>query len=180
MYCLFCVVLCIVCVYMCTVLLPPGGYPIAVKYIISYHILPEDGRLRQKHREINTGEDAPFSLCLLTGYFSKELRSTGFVISHLHTIILSFLLVTKTYVYTYKHIHSNSDIAPSSFSICESPWSEITYYAVFWSTATLDMLPKIAVNNKWHFIEVVPFPVRVMKAYSERKTYGSTHSSTWH
>jgi hypothetical protein len=28
MYCL--------CVYMCTVLLPPGGYPIAVKYIISY------------------------------------------------------------------------------------------------------------------------------------------------
>jgi len=37
MYCLFCVVLCIVCVYMCTVLLPPGGYPIAVKYI-SYHI----------------------------------------------------------------------------------------------------------------------------------------------
>ena len=30
------VVLCIVCVYMCTVLLPPGGYPTAVnKYIIS-------------------------------------------------------------------------------------------------------------------------------------------------
>jgi len=36
MYCLFCVVLWIVCMYMCTVLLPPGGYPIAVKYIISY------------------------------------------------------------------------------------------------------------------------------------------------
>jgi hypothetical protein len=31
-YCLFCVVLCIVCVYMCTELLPPGDYPIAVKY----------------------------------------------------------------------------------------------------------------------------------------------------
>ena len=30
----------IVCVYMCTVLLPTGGYPIAVKYIISYHIIP--------------------------------------------------------------------------------------------------------------------------------------------
>jgi hypothetical protein len=39
MYCLFCVVLCIVCVYMCTVLLPLGGYPIAVKYIISYLII---------------------------------------------------------------------------------------------------------------------------------------------
>jgi len=32
----FCVVLCIVCVYICNELLPPGGYPIAVKYIISY------------------------------------------------------------------------------------------------------------------------------------------------
>ena len=39
MYCLFFEVLCIVCVYMCTVLLPPGGYPIAVKYIISNHII---------------------------------------------------------------------------------------------------------------------------------------------
>jgi hypothetical protein len=41
MYCLFCVVLCIICVYMCTELLPPGGCPIAVKYIIyiiSYHM----------------------------------------------------------------------------------------------------------------------------------------------
>ena len=37
MYCLFYVVLCIVSVYMCTVLPPSGGYPIAVnKYIISY------------------------------------------------------------------------------------------------------------------------------------------------
>ena len=36
MYCLFYVVLCIVFMYMCTELLPPGGYPIAVKYIISY------------------------------------------------------------------------------------------------------------------------------------------------
>jgi hypothetical protein len=39
MYYLFCVVLCIVCAYMCTELLPPGGYPIAVKHTISYHII---------------------------------------------------------------------------------------------------------------------------------------------
>ena len=39
MYRLFCVVLCIVCLYMCTVRLPPGSYPIAVKCIVSYHIL---------------------------------------------------------------------------------------------------------------------------------------------
>jgi hypothetical protein len=38
-YCLFCDVLCIIFVYMCTELLPPGGYQIAVKYIISCHIL---------------------------------------------------------------------------------------------------------------------------------------------
>jgi len=38
MYSLFCVALCIACVsVMCTVLLPLGGYPIALnKYIISY------------------------------------------------------------------------------------------------------------------------------------------------
>jgi len=41
----FCVVLCIVYVYMCTVLLPPGGYPVAVKYIISYHIVMRRGTL---------------------------------------------------------------------------------------------------------------------------------------
>jgi hypothetical protein len=38
MWCLFCDVPCTVCVYMCTEQLPPGGYPIAVKYIITYHI----------------------------------------------------------------------------------------------------------------------------------------------
>jgi len=36
LYCLFCDVSCVVCVYICTEQLPPGGYPIAVKYI-SYH-----------------------------------------------------------------------------------------------------------------------------------------------
>jgi hypothetical protein len=43
MYCLLCDVPCIVCMYMCTEQLPPGGYPVAVKYIIShiisYHII---------------------------------------------------------------------------------------------------------------------------------------------
>jgi hypothetical protein len=34
-WCLFCDVPCTVCVYMCTEQLPPGGYPNAVKYIIS-------------------------------------------------------------------------------------------------------------------------------------------------
>ena len=51
MYCLLCDVLCIVCVYMCTEQLPPGGYPIAVKYIISYHII----RILRIKLEINQG-----------------------------------------------------------------------------------------------------------------------------
>jgi len=38
-HCLFCDFLCIVCVYMRTELLPPGGYPVAVIYIISYDII---------------------------------------------------------------------------------------------------------------------------------------------
>jgi hypothetical protein len=37
-YCLFCVVLCIICMHMCTVLLSPGGYPIAVKYRVSHEL----------------------------------------------------------------------------------------------------------------------------------------------
>jgi len=43
----FCDVPCIVCVYMCTVLLSPGGYPIAVKYIIPY-ISYHQGFMRTK------------------------------------------------------------------------------------------------------------------------------------
>jgi hypothetical protein len=35
----FFVVLCTVCEWMCVVLLPPGAYPIAVKYIISISII---------------------------------------------------------------------------------------------------------------------------------------------
>jgi len=45
MYCLFCDVLCIVCVYMCTEQLLPGGYPIAVKYTISYIFVKTAARI---------------------------------------------------------------------------------------------------------------------------------------
>jgi hypothetical protein len=53
MYCLFCDVLCIVCVYMRTELLPPGDYPIAVKYIsyinsINLHLIVA---CKRKHSE---------------------------------------------------------------------------------------------------------------------------------
>ena len=48
MYCLFCVVLCIVCVYMCTELLPPAGYPIAIKNI-SYHNSSFNSMLHKLH-----------------------------------------------------------------------------------------------------------------------------------
>jgi len=61
----FCVVLCIVCfvtfsvlfvcVYMCTELLPPGGYPIAFQYIISYHMNDiHDAVLSRKKLDVST------------------------------------------------------------------------------------------------------------------------------
>jgi hypothetical protein len=46
-----CVVLFIVCVSVCTVLLPPGVNPIAVKYIISYHRGKIQGRIEVTGRQ---------------------------------------------------------------------------------------------------------------------------------
>ena len=62
MYCLFYVVICIVCVYMCTVLLPPGGYPIAVKYIKSFFL------------EISTIKDETTRLSRNVGGFAPHPR----------------------------------------------------------------------------------------------------------
>ena len=54
-YCLFYVILCIVCVYMCTVLLPPGGYPIAVNIYISYAVMKENSHtFRFKKNKLRT------------------------------------------------------------------------------------------------------------------------------
>jgi hypothetical protein len=70
MYCLFCDVLCIVYVYMCTVLLPPGGYPIAVnKYIylsdwvdrtFDNDVL-ENTRISCPCRDSNSGSSNPYA-----------------------------------------------------------------------------------------------------------------------
>jgi hypothetical protein len=57
MLCMFCVVLCIVCVYMCTEQLPSGGYTIAVKYIISYHIIYIITYFYRSHLQGPTSED---------------------------------------------------------------------------------------------------------------------------
>jgi len=92
---LFCVVLCIVCVYMCTVLLPPGGYPIAVKYIISYiyhimyyiyHIIQNMGvrfRIRAAdsfslQQNVQTGSQAHPDYCsMCTRSFFKKGEAAG-------------------------------------------------------------------------------------------------------
>ena len=52
MCCLFCDVPCIVCVYMCTEQLPPGGYPIAVKYIILYVLVFYFTTIRPSYRNL--------------------------------------------------------------------------------------------------------------------------------
>jgi len=80
MYCLFGVVLCIVYVYMCTVLLPPGGYPTAGKYIISYQH-KNFGRVRAVPRlcVLYPG------ICLTTEEKARQLRK-------LHKFISSFYI----------------------------------------------------------------------------------------
>jgi len=57
---LFGAILYIVCVYMCTELLPPGGYPIAVKYIISYYTI--DSLLRRNKGHVNFWYHQPIIL----------------------------------------------------------------------------------------------------------------------
>ena len=86
MYCLFCDVPCIVCVYMCTEQLPPGGCPIAVKYVISYHIkyLPSTGKsfasfIHRFHKSVRSDRPRPTALLqvailsLNLGYYFSTL-----------------------------------------------------------------------------------------------------------
>ena len=50
---------------MCNVLLPPGGYPIAVKYIISYHIKILSYIIFQEYeRESRLGQSGPWGMLL--------------------------------------------------------------------------------------------------------------------
>ena len=90
LFCVDCVVLCTVCVSMCTVLLPPGVYPIAVKYIISYHIYIAffyQGRVQVKRLEryhslrnnavAEVGMAKNSVLCGRLGDISIELFRTG-------------------------------------------------------------------------------------------------------
>ena len=85
MYSLFCVVLCIVCVYMCTVLLPPGSYPIAVKYIVSYHIisitLPQQQWLRERPSMLYVHLLSCFSI-QSTVTFTGQLQSLSTSLNH--------------------------------------------------------------------------------------------------
>jgi hypothetical protein len=72
-YCLFCVVLCIVCVYVCIVLLPPGGYPIAVKYIISYHHILHVSRIRVIGQYVSVQQNYVLEIWKSTTCFGLKL-----------------------------------------------------------------------------------------------------------
>jgi len=102
MYYLFCDVPCIVCVYMCTEQLPPGGYPIAVKYII-HHII---SFIFRKIRNANTKSAHPFRffnplnpelnpIC----YLLTLLRAHHFLhVSRIRVKLLTFRLL-MSYIY---------------------------------------------------------------------------------
>jgi len=86
MYYLFCVILCIVYVYTCTVLLPPGGYPIAVnKYHIIYNnavfiYFKKSGQGKNEHNSLSPN--------LLTGVCCL------FIFHHYCCLPMCFLAVT--------------------------------------------------------------------------------------
>ena len=88
MYCLFCDVLCIVCVYMCAVLLPPGGYPIAVKYSLSYHII--------SHQILAL---ITFDIFLI--YYTYNIFSIYYIYVYIFTIWLIHVCPSFNRKYTY-------------------------------------------------------------------------------
>ena len=84
-----------VCVYMCTELLPPAGYPIAVKYIISYH-------------NITTLHLTPLH------YTCRHLTSSHLNYTQLHFTTLSFGLTPPKFpqvLLKYMRMYSSVGIA---------------------------------------------------------------------
>ena len=92
MYCLFCDVPCIVCVYMCTEQLPPGGYPIAVKYIISYMYIKLwlDTDIETAWKEGNTSGTRVEWVIYLLGS-SIRLLHLMFLFRYVHLFLLLLL-----------------------------------------------------------------------------------------
>jgi len=72
MYCLFCLVLCIVCVYLCSKLLLPGGYPIAVKYVTSISGIVRLGK--SKHFEVLSITVVGSNVCVFCTTLGAEKR----------------------------------------------------------------------------------------------------------
>ena len=95
MYCLFCNAPCIICVYMCTEHLPPGGYPIAVKYIISYH----------SNCRFSMACGHTFIALLLSAYISWPLRILSFSRSR---------LLQSVYIISYLFSHSTCYTLPET------------------------------------------------------------------
>jgi hypothetical protein len=111
--------------------------------------------------------------------FSKGLSSNEFVISYLHTLISSFILVTDTYAYTNTHTQTSTKRHPL-LAIMIVREEKFPYYAARRFPSSHDIRPKIAANKRWRYIGVVLFPVHAMKAYRGGQRYSSIHSQPWH
>jgi len=66
--------------------------------------------------------------------------------SKLHVVLVS-KCCSITQKYTVRNQYSTCHTVPSTLSTHESLWIEIPYYRAFWVTATLNILPHIAVNK---------------------------------
>ena len=95
LFCVDCVVLCTVCVSMYTVLLPPGVYPIAVKYIISYQYQHRMTSLNK--RNINAYFFIVFNTLTLILIFYKQqhyITMSKVLITHLKCIRVTSFICT--------------------------------------------------------------------------------------
>jgi hypothetical protein len=85
MWCLFCDLSCIVCVYICTEQLPPGCYPIAVKYT-SISISMSCSQIRILHKK--------------TGYRNKKCLPMGLNLEITHNSLLVISLWKLNQIYS--------------------------------------------------------------------------------
>jgi len=142
-YCLFCVVPCIVCVYMCTVLLPPGGYPIAVKYIsyrmyhiYIYHILS-------------------YHIIYIISYHTTPHHITSYTISYIPYHISYHIYHIISYIISYHTVHFRchklSQISPPCCVQFKSVEDTRVHWEVFSCSSRAVWTPRLL----WHEVPVL-------------------------
>jgi hypothetical protein len=148
MYCLFCDVPCIACVYMCTEQLPPGGYPIAVKYIISY-------------KNVATHATRAFGHIGVTIHLLRHLTC----VNRIHLKVRHILFDERALRYSQMFLcslrcgwseYTSCKISPFNWPIVHPPWQTKEYKA----------LVECNLQGKTESLEYRPVPVALGSPHS--------------